>query len=177
MRFRRSAAVLLAALATLPAAASAMELESPSFETGGTIPSRFSLNTMGCTGENISPALTWTDAPAGTKSFAVTMFDPDAPTGSGWWHWVLVNIPADVTSLGERSQPREALATNTDFGISGYLGPCPPVGAAPHRYVVTVYALDVATLELNATSPGAMAGFMINSHMLDKASITGFFGR
>jgi Raf kinase inhibitor-like YbhB/YbcL family protein len=168
---------LLIAAALLPTSALAMEMTSSSFENGGIIPLRHALNSLGCEGQNISPALQWRGAPPETKSFAVTMFDPDAPTDSGWWHWILVNIPAEVTSLPERSQPREALSTNTDFGISGYRGPCPPVGAQPHRYVVTVYALDVSTLPLAVTSSGAMASYMINSHVLAKASIAGYFGR
>lgn len=181
MRSRTNRAIwalkLLAVAASLPASALAMELKSSSFENGGTIPLRHALNSLGCEGQNVSPALQWSDAPSETKSFAVTMFDPDAPTDSGWWHWVLVNIPANVTNLDERSQPRDALATNTDFGLSGYRGPCPPTGAEPHRYVVTVYALDVSTLPLAVTSSGAMASFMINSHLLAKASMTGYLGR
>lgn len=166
----------LTLLAALSETTAAMELKSASFDDGGTIPVRHSLGEFGCHGQNVSPALAWRDAPAGTKSFAVTMFDPDAPTGSGWWHWVLVNIPADVTVLAEGRRPEEALAIRTDFGTAGYGGPCPPVGAEPHRYVVTVYALDVDRLPLDVMASGAMAGFMINGHLLAKASITGLFG-
>ncbi|MGV0816334.1 YbhB/YbcL family Raf kinase inhibitor-like protein [Martelella sp. AMO21009] len=171
------ALVVLAVLAALPASASALELTSASFDDGDVIPVRHSLRGSGCLGQNISPALEWKDAPRETRSFAITMFDPDAPTGSGWWHWVLVNIPADVTALAEGVQPGKALATRTDFGMAGYGGPCPPAGAAPHRYVITVYALDVDSLPLDDMSSGAMAGYMINSHTLAKAHVTGLFGR
>ena len=171
------ALTLLAFAALLPTSALAMELTSPSFDDGGRIPDRHALRGLGCLGQNVSPALDWKDAPEATKSFAVTMFDPDAPTGSGWWHWVLVNIPAGATGLAEGARPGTAIATRTDFGMAGYGGPCPPVGAEPHRYVITVYALDVDSLPLDSLSSGAMAGFMINSHLLDKASITGYFGR
>ncbi|WP_374636157.1 YbhB/YbcL family Raf kinase inhibitor-like protein [Agrobacterium salinitolerans] len=168
---------LLNATALLPTPALAMELTSPSFDDGGRIPDRHALRGLGCLGQNVSPALNWKDAPEATKSFAVTMFDPDAPTGSGWWHWVLVNIPADATGLAEGARPGKAIATRTDFGMAGYGGPCPPVGAEPHRYVITVYALDVDSLPLDNLSSGAMAGFMINSHLLAKTSISGYFGR
>ena len=137
-------------------------------------------NGFGCTGGNTSPQLSWSGAPAGAKSFALTMFDPDAPTGSGWWHWVVVNIPASATKLDAgasgKSMPAGALETRTDFGKSGYGGPCPPPGA-PHRYVFTVYALKVDKLDLDAQASGAMAGFMLNQNMLSKATLTATYGR
>jgi len=129
---------------------------------------------------NTSPQLSWSGAPADAKSFALTMFDPDAPTGSGWWHWVVVNIPASATKLDAgasgKSMPAGALETRTDFGKSGYGGPCPPPGA-PHRYVFTVYALKVDKLDLDAQASGAMAGFMLNQNMLSKATLTATYGR
>ncbi|MDF1749292.1 MAG: YbhB/YbcL family Raf kinase inhibitor-like protein [Alphaproteobacteria bacterium] len=154
-----------------------MDLKSPSIEEGRRIPERYVLNGFGCEGQNISPALIWTNAPIETKSFAITLFDPDAPTGSGWWHWVLVNIPADVTSLAEGGQPSNSVSTRTDFGSPGYGGPCPPVGDVPHRYIFTVFALDIEELPLDASASGAMVGFMLNSHSLDKATLTAQFGR
>jgi len=97
-------------------------------------------NGMGCTGGNTSPALAWTGAPAAAKSFAVTIYDPDAPTGSGWWHWVVYNLPATTTSLpagaGDASKnllPAGAVQGNTDFGAPGYGGACPPAGDKPHH--------------------------------------------
>jgi hypothetical protein len=137
-------------------------------------------NGFGCTGRNVSPQLSWSGAPAGTKSFAVTMFDPDAPTGSGWWHWVVVNIPASATQLAAgasgKSLPAGSLETRTDFGKPGYGGPCPPPGPA-HRYIFTIYALKVDKLDLDAQSSGAMAGFMTNQNALAKATFTASYGR
>ena len=170
-------ACALAVSLTLPMAASAMELKSTSFEDGGRIALSQVRNGSGCSGQNNSPGLLWTGAPPGTKSFAVTLFDVEASGAGGRWHWVLVNIPAKVTTLGERAQPGEAISTKTDFGIPGYLGPCPPVGDQPHRYVLTIYALDVETLPLNAASSAALASALIQGHVLAKASIAGYFGR
>jgi Raf kinase inhibitor-like YbhB/YbcL family protein len=137
-------------------------------------------NGFGCTGGNVSPQLSWSGAPAGTKSFALTMFDPDAPTGSGWWHWVVVNIPASATQLAAgasgKSLPAGSLETRTDFGKPGYGGPCPPPGLA-HRYIFTIYALKVDKLDLDAQSSGAMAGFMTNQNALAKATFTAPYGR
>lgn len=134
-------------------------------------------NAFGCTGGNVSPQLSWTGAPAGTKSFALTMYDPDAPTGSGWWHWVVVNLPASTTKLeAGKPLPAGALETRTDFGKPGYGGPCPPPGA-PHHYVLTVYALKVEKLDLDAQASGAMAGFMINQNKLASAKLTATYAR
>jgi len=140
---------------------------------------------FGCEGGNASPSLAWKNAPTGTKSFAVTVYDPDAPTGSGWWHWVMFNIPADTTSLAAGAgdvasgkAPKGAVQSRTDFGKPGYGGPCPPKGDKPHRYVFTVYALKVDKLEgLDENAPAAMVGFMTNMNKLDKATFTATYGR
>ncbi len=139
---------------------------------------------FGCTGGNVSPELSWSGAPAETKSFALTVFDQDAPTGSGWWHWVVVNIPANVTSLlagaSETSggkMPAGAVETRTDFGKAGYGGPCPPAGDKPHHYIFTIYALKVPMVALDAQSSGAMAGFLIRANSLASATFTVAFGR
>jgi len=138
-------------------------------------------NTFGCSGGNVSPQLSWTGAPAGAKSFALTVFDADAPTGSGWWHWVVVNIPPSVTQLASGASPSKmpagSLETRTDFGKPGYGGPCPPPGNKPHRYLFTIYALKVDKLDLDAQASGAMAGFMIRANSLGQASFTATFGR
>lgn len=140
------------------------------------------LDTFGCTGGNQSPALSWTQVPAGTQSFALTMFDPDAPTGSGWWHWIVVNIPVSSTELptgasgNQAKMPAGAQETRTDFGKPGYGGPCPPPGA-PHRYVFTLYALRVAKLDLDAQASGAMAGFVIRQNSIATATFTARYGR
>lgn len=142
------------------------------------------LNGFGCKGDNISPKLSWEKAPNGTKSFAVTMYDPDAPTGSGWWHWVVFDIPFDTTSIAKNSGdvslnllPQSAIQSITDFGKSGYGGACPPIGHGAHKYIFTVYALDVEKLGLDVNASPALVGFMINSHTLAKASIIAYYGR
>jgi Raf kinase inhibitor-like YbhB/YbcL family protein len=137
---------------------------------------------FGCNGKNISPQLHWSNPPQGTKSFAITVFDPDAPTGSGWWHWIVVNIPADVREIPTNASakhllPKGAVETMTDFGKPGFGGPCPPKGDKPHRYVFTVYALDIEKLPLKSTSDSALAGFMINQHVIQKASIVSYYQR
>ena len=137
-------------------------------------------NRFGCSGGNVSPALRWADAPAGTKSFVVTMYDPDAPTGSGWWHWVVANLPADTRVLpqgagsGQAELPEEAVQTRTDFGKAGYGGAAPPKGET-HRYIFTVHALDVEKIEVDAEASGAMVGFNVHFHSLASASITALF--
>ena len=139
---------------------------------------------MGCKGKNISPTLNWTNAPSGTKSFAVTAYDPDAPTGSGWWHWVVFNIPANVYELkSDAGRPEKNIApagsvqSVTDFGKPGYGGACPPAGDKPHRYIFTVYALKVDKLDLDEKAMPAMVGFMIHANTLAKASITSTYKR
>ena len=139
---------------------------------------------FGCTGENISPALSWEDAPKGTKSFAVTLYDPDAPTGSGWWHWVVFNIPATVSSLPSgagssdgKGLPKGALQGMTSYGAPGFGGACPPVGHGPHRYVFTVHALDVEALQANASATPALIGYLINRHTIQKASLISYYAR
>ena len=129
-------------------------------------------------GGNRSPQLSWSGAPDGTKSFAVTCYDPDAPTGSGSWHWTVANIPADVTELvaGAGSPggdlPKGAIQGRTDFGQPGFGGAAPPAGHGPHRYIFTVFAVDVESLDVNADNSGAVYGFNLHFHTLAKASIT-----
>ena len=138
---------------------------------------------FGCAGGNQSPHLAWSGAPAGTKSFAVTCYDPDAPTGSGFWHWVVVNIPPNVTELpaGAGSaggkMPAGALMTRTDYGTAGYGGPCPPEGDHPHRYLFTVFAVGEAKLDVKADTSAAVIGFNLHFKTLAKAAIMGLFKR
>jgi Raf kinase inhibitor-like YbhB/YbcL family protein len=141
-------------------------------------------NGMGCTGQNTSPALSWSGAPAGTKSFAVTVYDPDAPTGSGWWHWVVYNLPAATTSLpagagdpAKNLMPVGASQGNTDFGTPGYGGACPPAGDKPHHYHITVYALNVDRMDIPAAATAAYVGFNIHAHVLGKAEMVALYGR
>jgi len=132
---------------------------------------------FGCTGGNVSPQLSWKNAPKGTKSFAITVYDPDAPTGSGWWHWGVVNIPANVNSVEAGSIPAGAVQTRTDYGTAAYGGACPPAGDKAHRYIHTVWALDVAELPLDANASGALMGYMLNQHKLGKATLTATYQR
>jgi Raf kinase inhibitor-like YbhB/YbcL family protein len=139
---------------------------------------------FGCSGGNRSPHLAWSGAPTGTKSFALTCFDPDAPTGSGFWHWLVVNIPPDVAELaagaGNPSSPqlpRGALQTRTDFGAPGYGGPCPPEGDHPHRYFFTLFAVSVGSLPVKADTSAAIVGFQLNFNTLAKAAIVGLYKR
>jgi Raf kinase inhibitor-like YbhB/YbcL family protein len=160
------------------------ELTSQSLQKNGTLPFRQVFNGFGCTGDNLSPDLSWHGEPAGTKSFAITVYDPDAPTGSGWWHWLVFNIPGDIHSLLENSgnpekglMPKQAIQARTDFGTSGYGGACPPAGTQKHRYQFTVWALDVEQLPLTADTTGAMLGFNLRQHVLAQAELTVTYGR
>ncbi|MBC3767839.1 YbhB/YbcL family Raf kinase inhibitor-like protein [Neptunicella marina] len=153
-------------------------------EIGGQLSSKQVFSGFGCTGDNISPALNWKDAPAGTKSFAVTVYDPDAPTGAGWWHWLMVNIPADTTSLvsdagnpAKDLAPKGSIQTVTSYGQAGFGGACPPKGDSAHRYIFTVYALKTDKLDVNAQNQPALIGYMLNANALAKASIISYYQR
>ncbi len=166
------------------ASASAFELSSADLKADSTIPDKHLFNGFGCTGGNVSPALAWKNAPADARSYAVTVYDPDAPTGSGWWHWVVFNLPPSSTSLPTgagnptaAALPAGAVQSRTDFGAPGYGGPCPPTGDKPHRYIFTVHALKVDTLPLGPDSTGAMVGFNLYANTLAKASFTATYGR
>ena len=180
--FRSTVLATALALASIPAWAAEFRLTTADIAEGGRMGDSHVFAGFGCTGGNVSPALTWAGAPAGAKSFAVTAYDPDAPTGSGWWHWVVFNLPAATRALPAGAGPKGgtlpagAVQSRTDFGAPGYGGPCPPPGA-PHRYVFTVHALDVETLPLDEHSSGAMVGFMLHSHAIGRASLTALYGR
>ena len=125
---------------------------------------------------NRSPHLAWSGAPEGTKSFAITCYDPDAPTGSGFWHWTVANIPADVTEIAAGGPvPAGAVEGRTDFGQPGFGGAAPPAGHGPHRYIFTVFAVDVDKLYVTPEDSGAKFGFNLHFHTLAKASITGVY--
>lgn len=173
-------------IASIPALASAggFKLSSPDLKPGKMMPQSFEFNGFGCSGDNKSPALKWSGAPKGTKSFAVTVYDPDAPTGSGWWHWVVINIPADVTelpadagALNSTTLPKGATQVRTDFGSAAWGGTCPPKGDKPHHYIFTVYALKTDKIDIPADATAALAGYMIHGNMLAKASFTARYGR
>jgi Raf kinase inhibitor-like YbhB/YbcL family protein len=177
---------LLAAafVAALPLAqAAGFTLTSPDIKAGSTIAKRFEFNGFGCSGENKSPALKWSGAPKGTKSFVVTVYDPDAPTGSGWWHWTVANIPATVTELppdagaaGGANLPKGATPVRSDYGTAAWGGVCPPPGDKPHRYVFTVYALKSEKLDLPPDATPALVGFMTHADAIGKASFTARYG-
>ena len=159
-------------------------LSSTDFQPDSLMPKSFEFNGFGCSGENKSPVLKWSGAPRDAKSFALTVYDPDAPTGSGWWHWFVIDIPASVTELpsdagaiGGAKLPRGARHVRIDYGFDGWGGPCPPPGDKPHRYVFTVYALKVDKLDIPSDATAALAGFMANANAIGKASFTARYGR
>jgi Raf kinase inhibitor-like YbhB/YbcL family protein len=183
--FHRSLVVSATLLASaLGAQAAGFTLSSPTIKPGSTLSDAQVFNGFGCSGKNISPALSWSGAPPGTKSFALTVYDPDAPTGSGWWHWVVFNIPAAATQLPEgagaadgKGLPPGSVQGRTDFGAAAFGGACPPAGDKPHRYVFTVYALKTDKLEVPADGTAALVGFMINANKLGEAKFTARYGR
>ncbi|MDR6582887.1 kinase inhibitor [Herbaspirillum sp. BH-1] len=175
-----SAALTLSALS---AQAADFSVTSKDIQEGQTLSNAQVFQGFGCSGLNRSPQLSWSGAPAGTKSFAVTVYDPDAPTGSGWWHWTVFNIPASVTSLPGgitaegKGLPAGAIQGRTDFGSSSFGGACPPEGDKPHRYQFVVWALNTDKLPLDAQASGAMLGFMLNASVLGQARLTAHYGR
>jgi Raf kinase inhibitor-like YbhB/YbcL family protein len=168
------AALGASALSATAANAQSMSVTSADIKEGATIANEQVFKGFGCTGGNVSPALNWSGAPAGTKSFAVSIYDPDAPTGSGWWHWVVFNIPPATTSLPKgagdtkkKLMPKGAIQSRTDFG------------AEPHHYQITVFAVDVDKLPdaKNDAASAALVGFDLHFHTMAKATLTGVYGR
>lgn len=172
-----------ASIAFTSAARAEMVLTSADMTEGGTLKPDQVFNGFGCDGGNLSPDLAWSGAPAGTQSFVVTAYDPDAPTGSGWWHWTAFNIPATTTALaagagsGKAELPEGMVQGRTDFGQSGFGGACPPPGDAPHHYIFTLYALKVASLPIDENASGAMVGFMAKANAIEAATLTATYGR
>jgi Raf kinase inhibitor-like YbhB/YbcL family protein len=179
----------LAFALALPAGAAladdaAFTLTSAAFAPGGMLANEQVFNGFGCSGKNVSPALAWKNAPAGTKSFALMVHDPDAPTGSGWWHWVVYNLPpgthvlpAGAGSADGKHLPAGAVQGRTDFGSIGYGGACPPVGNKPHHYDFRLYALKVEKLDVPADATAAMIGFMVRANALGVAGTQAIYGR
>lgn len=159
-----------------------LKLSSETFSDGESLPLPQASGVMGAGGEDQSPQLSWSGAPEGTQSYVVTMYDPDAPTASGFWHWAVANIPASITSLpaGAGSAetltlPDAALTLLNDGGIRGYVGAAPPAGHGPHRYMLVVHALDVPQLDVDESSSPAYLGFNVFFHALARGRLTGYF--
>jgi Raf kinase inhibitor-like YbhB/YbcL family protein len=163
----------------------ALDLSSPDLAPNGTIDNKHVFKGFGCEGGNLSPALSWKDPPAGTRSFALLVHDPDAPTGgAGWWHWVVYNLPAGTTTLAQgagsadgKGMPAGAVQQKTDFGSPGWGGPCPPAGDKPHHYHFTLYALKLEKLEVPPDASASLIGFVVNANALGHARLTGMYGR
>jgi Raf kinase inhibitor-like YbhB/YbcL family protein len=161
--------------------AQALSLTSPDVKPGAKIGDEQVYS--GCGGKNISPALNWTGAPKGTKSFALMVYDPDAPTGSGWWHWVVFNLPPDMTGLPKNAgdlkgdtAPKGAVQSRTDFGAPGYGGPCPPKGDKPHHYHFMLFAVDTDKIDADENASAATVGFNLHFHTLAKTELVGVWG-
>ena len=159
-----------------------LTVTSKDFKEGETLSIEHVYKGFGCEGGNLSPQLSWSGAPKDTKSYIITAYDPDAPTGSGWWHWTVVNIPASLTSLNEGisktdAMPKGAVEGRTDYGSNGFGGACPPEGAKAHRYIVTVYAMPEAKYDSDENASGALVGFYANGNALAKGQIAAKYGR
>ncbi|WP_159738227.1 YbhB/YbcL family Raf kinase inhibitor-like protein [Vibrio atypicus] len=159
--------------------ANAFDISSKDIQEGHPMAKTFEFSSWGCDGSNVSPQLQWSHAPEGTKSFAITVFDPDAPTGSGFWHWIATDIPASVSELprGVNIKKLGGQEHRIDYGSVGFGGACPPEGDGMHRYQFTVWALPKAKLGLDANTPAAVVGFTLNSMALDKAKLTATYTR
>src|SRR5208282_6358590 len=169
--------------ATVFGGGAAFTLESADIAPNARIKDAQAFNGFGCTGQNISPALAWKNAPAGTRSFALLVFDPDAP-GKGWWHWLVYDIPAQTTILPAGAGkadgsglPAGSAQGVTDFGAPGYGGPCPPPGDKPHRYIFTLHALNVEKLGVPANMAAAQIESSVNQNTIGKTSFTGYYSR
>lgn len=175
--------VLPLSLLISASASAAFKLTSTDISQGKTMSTAQEFQGFGCNGGNLSPQLSWTGAPAGTEAFAVFAYDPDAPTGSGWWHWQIVNIPKEVTTLaagagdpGKKITPAGSVSIKNDYGIVGFGGACPPKGHGAHRYQFTVYALS-KKLELPEGASGALTGYMVGAHSLASSTIEALYKR
>jgi len=180
----KSIQVLLAAIAFSAPLVAQQTFTLTSEDLGGQATSNEEFNGFGCTGKNQSPQLSWKNAPEGTKSFAITMYDPEAPTGSGWWHWVVFDIPIATDELVSDAgnptlnlMPRGTIQSITDYGARGYGGPCPPEGHGLHSCVITVYALKTTKLGLNDTANPAVVGYYLWNNTLAQASLITYYQR
>jgi Raf kinase inhibitor-like YbhB/YbcL family protein len=182
---KTAAITSLFTLAAAAAQAGGFTLSSADIAPGATIDNHFVFKGFGCSGDNVSPALKWSGAPAGTQGFALLVHDPDAPTGgAGWWHWVVYDIPATASGIEQGAGtadgaklPAGSRQATTDFGAPGWGGPCPPVGHGKHHYNFRLYALKVAKLDVAAGASAALVGYMVNANAIGQASFTGLYGR
>ena len=175
---------ILSVLVALPVFAGSLTLSSNDIAAGELMNQKHEFNGFGCSGSDLSPQLSWSSPPEGTKSFAVTAYDPDAPTGSGWWHWQIINIPATVTTLAtdagstkENLAPAGSLQIQNDYGTNGFGGACPPQGHGQHRYRFTLHALSVEKIDLPANASGALTGYMINANTIASSTIESLYQR
>jgi Raf kinase inhibitor-like YbhB/YbcL family protein len=175
---------ILAITASAAVSAESLTLSSQDLVHGKFMTKAQEFNGFGCTGGDSSPHLKWSGAPEGTKSFAITVYDPDAPTGSGWWHWQIVNIPKEVAEIAANSgstkkdlAPKGSMQVKNDYGVRGFGGACPPSGHGIHHYRFTVHALSVEKLELPEDASGALTGYMINSNTIESSTIESLYKR
>ena len=162
-------------------AAWSLELTSKQLQDHGFMSKAQEFIGFGCKGENLSPELTWSDAPEGTKSFAITVYDPDAPTGSGWWHWQVYNLPASVNRLkagiASDDLPKGAAQGTNDYGVKAFGGACPPKDHGVHHYEFTVYAIKEDKLDIPDGASAALIGYMLNANALAKHTLTALYKR
>ena len=168
------------------AANAKMSISSPDFKEGEMVKEANIYNGFGCSGQNISPEINISNVPKDAKSLAITIYDPNAPTGSGWWHWIVYDVPTSTKTIASGQDKeiapwvsfgKEGMFGRNDFGTQNYGGPCPPVGHGIHHYILTVYALSVEKLNLPKNASAALIGFNINSNTIDQASITAIYKR
>lgn len=169
---------------SISVSADSLTLSSQDIAQGEFMTKSQEFNGFGCSGGDISPHLKWSNAPKGTKSFAITAYDPDAPTGSGWWHWQVVNIPMTLMEIQSGAgdtktniAPIGSTQIQNDYGNRGFGGACPPEGHGVHHYRFTVHALSVEKLELPEDASGALAGYMISAHTIESSTIESLYKR
>ena len=182
MKIRLKSVLVLSCIVLLSNTLFAKGLTLKSGDMIGQISINQVFNGFGCSGKNISPQLEWNNAPQGTKSFAITIYDPDAPTGSGWWHWLVFDIAKDTNQILSNASilnllPKGTIQSKTDFGKDKFGGACPPKGSKAHTYITTIYALDVDKLGLDKNATPALVGYIINSHTIEKSSIVTYYKR
>jgi Raf kinase inhibitor-like YbhB/YbcL family protein len=161
------------------ASAQGMIISSKNFNNGGNLKQNQIANAFGCHGKNLSPELSWIGIPKTAKSLAISAYDPDAPTGSGFWHWIVYDINVHATSINDgasntSNMPDNATEASNDSGTKGYIGACPPKGDNKHRYQFTIYAIDVNKLPIPANATSPIIRFILNKHVISKATITAY---